>query len=94
RRHGRPHTPSESPKPLADVGLVVGSGGVLRHNDPNDTRAVVAALTTDHGGGWRVPENAAVVVDTAYLLFAVGLLADRHPAAARALAARIGAHRL
>ena len=89
RRHGRPATPSESPRPLADVGLVVGSGGVLRHNDPEASLDVVRALTTDHGGGWRAPERAAVVVDTAYLLFAVGLLAETHPGAARALAARI-----
>lgn len=90
RRHGRPHTPAESPKPLADVGLVIGSGGVLRHNDPAAARDVVAALTTDHGGGWRVPERASAIVDTAYLLFAVGLLAPRYPDAARALAAAVG----
>ena len=89
RRHGRPHTPSESPKPLGDVGLVVGSGGVLRHNDPDAARDVIAALTADHGGGWRVPERARAVVDRAYLLFAVGLLAQHRPAAARALAARV-----
>ena len=91
RRHGRPATASEAPRPLADVGLVVGSGGVLRHNDPAAALAVVEALTADHAGGWRVPERARVVVDTAYLLFAVGLLAPSHPAAARALAARVAA---
>jgi uncharacterized protein (TIGR01319 family) len=89
RRHGRPATPSESPRPLADVGLVIGSGGVLRHNDPAAALEVVHALTTDLGGGWRVPERADVAVDTAYLLFAVGLLAGRHPEAARSLASRI-----
>ena len=89
RRHGRPHTPSESPKPLGDVGLVVGSGGVLRHNDPDVTAAVIARLVADHGGGWRPPEDARVVVDADYLLFAVGLLAHSAPAAARALAARL-----
>lgn len=89
RRHGRPALPSESPRPLSDVGLVVGSGGVLRHNAVPAALDVVRALTTDHGGGWRVPERARVVVDTAYLLFAVGLLADDHPAAARSLASRI-----
>lgn len=91
RRHGRPATASEAPRPLADVGLVVGSGGVLRHNDPRAALAVVEALTTDHAGGWRVPERAKVVVDTAYLLFAVGLLAPSHPTAARALASRVAA---
>ena len=30
-RHGRPGAPGASPRPLGDVGLVLGSGGVLRH---------------------------------------------------------------
>ncbi|MGA8046418.1 MAG: glutamate mutase L [Dermatophilaceae bacterium] len=89
RRHGRPARPSEAPRPLADVGLVIGSGGVLRHNEPTAALEVVRALTTDHGGGWRVPERAQVRVDTAYLLFAVGLLAGEHPDAARSLAGRV-----
>jgi uncharacterized protein (TIGR01319 family) len=93
RRHGRPAVPSETPRPLADVGLVIGSGGVLRHNDPAEAAEVVRALTVDHGGGWRVPERAAVAVDTAYLLFAVGLLAEHHPATARSLAGRVVGHR-
>jgi uncharacterized protein (TIGR01319 family) len=89
RRHGRPATPSEAPRPLADVGLVIGSGGVLRHNEPAAALEVVRALTTDHRGGWRVPERARVAVDTAYLLFAVGLLAGEHPEAARSLAGHV-----
>jgi hypothetical protein len=36
-----------------------------------------------------VPEGAQAEVDTAYLLFAVGLLAEGHPEAARSLAGRI-----
>ena len=47
------------------------------------------AVAGDHAGGWRVPRDPAVVTDTAYLLFAVGLLAEDHPEAARALAGRI-----
>lgn len=93
RRHGRAAVPSEAPRPLADVGLVVGSGGVLRHNEPEAALDVVRSLTTDHGGGWRVPEDAEVTVDTAYLLFAVGLLAEADPDAARALASRVAATR-
>ena len=89
RRHGRPHTSAEAPRPLTDVGLVIGSGGVLRHSDPQLALEVVQAVTSDHAGGWRVPERAAVQVDTAYQLFAVGLLAPRHPATARALARRL-----
>lgn len=89
RRHGRPHTSAESPRPLTDVGLVIGSGGVLRHSDPQRALEVVRAVTADHPGGWRVPERATVQVDTAYLLFAVGLLAHSRAATARALARRL-----
>ena len=86
RRHGRPPHPSERPRPLADVVLVVGSGGVLRHAPPGLAERVLARVTSDHGGGWRVPESAARRVDAVYVLFAVGLLADDHPEAAAALA--------
>ena len=34
RRHGRPGAPGEAPRPLGDVGLLLGSGGVLRHAEP------------------------------------------------------------
>jgi hypothetical protein len=43
----------------------------------------------DHAGGWKVPKGARATVDTAYLLFAVGLLADRQPDVARRLAAHV-----
>src|SRR4051794_12621254 len=33
RRHGRPGSPASAPRPLKDVRVVVGSGGVLRHGD-------------------------------------------------------------
>ncbi len=89
RRHGRPGHPSEHPRPLADVGVLVGSGGVLRHSPPEVSEAVLASVTTDVGGGWRVPAGARTVVDRAYLLFAVGLLADDHPATSQALAAAV-----
>jgi hypothetical protein len=46
---------------------------------------VLAAVTGDHAGGWRVPRSAQTGVDVAYLLFAVGLLADDHPEVARTL---------
>ena len=89
RRHGRPAA-GERPRPLADVGLVVGSGGVLRHGPDGLAGRVLGAALTDHGGGWRVPDRAAAVVDRDYLLFAVGLLAESRPATARALAAGLG----
>ena len=55
---GPPH-PSERPRPLADVALVVGSGGVLRHAPGDVGDRVLARVTDDHGGGWRVPDHAA-----------------------------------
>ena len=90
RRHGRPAAPSAAPRPLRDVGLVVGSGGVLRHADAATRAAVLAPATNDHGGGWRVPERARVVVDGRYTLFAAGLLAAQAPVAAARLARTVG----
>jgi uncharacterized protein (TIGR01319 family) len=89
RRHARPPGPGAGARPLADVQVVVGSGGVLRHATPEGRDAVLHAVATDHAGGWKVPRAAAVVTDTAYLLFAVGLLRATHPEAARALATTI-----
>ena len=87
RRHGRPPHASERPRPLAEVALVVGSGGVLRHAPGEVGERVLGRVTQDHAGGWRVPERARRRVDAAYVLFAVGLLADAYPRAAAALAA-------
>jgi len=89
RRHARPASPGASPRPLADVAHVIGSGGVLRHAGPGEQRSVLWAVTGDHAGGWRVPRDARVATDTAYLLFAVGLLAEGSPEAARSLAVRV-----
>ena len=91
RRHGRAPSPSEQPRPLTDVTLLVGSGGVLRHAPAELGARVLDRALGDHAGGWRVPAAARTVVDRAYLLFAVGLLAERHPEAARSLAARLAA---
>jgi uncharacterized protein (TIGR01319 family) len=89
RRHGRPHTPGGLPRPLRDVGLVVGSGGVLRHN-PGAEDDVLGPLRTDHAGGWTAPERARVAVDRRYVLFAAGLLAGTAPEAATTLARAAG----
>ena len=89
RRHARPAQPTESPRPLANVTTLVGSGGVLRHTDDAGRRHVLGAVLADHAGGWKVPRAASATVDTAYLLFAVGLLAEREPALARAVAAQV-----
>ena len=88
RRHARPPAPGSSPRPLADVAHVVGSGGVLRHATPRRQHAVLAAVANDHAGGWKVPRSAALSTDSAYLLGAVGLLRRavprRGPSARRA----------
>lgn len=89
RRHGRPGAPGDAPRPLKDVRLLLGSGGVLRHAPAEDADQVLAAVLGDHGGGWRPPVEARTQVDTDYLLLAAGLLAREHPEVARAVAARI-----
>lgn len=89
RRHGRPGAPGEAPRPLKDVVLLLGSGGVLRHAGAPAAAQVLGAVLDDHGGGWRPPAQARTSVDTAYLLFAAGLLAAEHPETARRVAAQI-----
>ncbi|NUR79918.1 MAG: glutamate mutase, partial [Dermatophilaceae bacterium] len=79
RRHARPAQPTEAPRPLANVTALVGSGGVLRHTDDAGRGHVLGAVLTDHAGGWKVPRAAHATVDTAYLLFAAGLLATDAP---------------
>ena len=88
RRHGRAATPAGSPRPLRQVGLLVGSGGVLRHGDQRVREAVLRPLLADHGGGWAVPDRAGLAVDARYLLFAAGLLASAEPTAAARLASQ------
>jgi uncharacterized protein (TIGR01319 family) len=89
RRHGRATSPASAPRPLKDVRVVVGSGGVLRHGDAERRRQVLSPTVGDHAGGWRVPEGASTVVDDRYVLFAAGLLAAEHPEAAAELARRV-----
>lgn len=73
---------------LREVDLLVGSGGVLRHSSPADAAAVLAAGTGDHvDGGWLVPRNPRVVIDTDYVLAAAGLLAAEYPDAGHRLLA-------
>ncbi|WP_341925715.1 glutamate mutase L [Nocardioides psychrotolerans] len=79
-----------SGKDLREVDLLVGSGGVLRHGREGVAERVLAgSVGADLEGGWQLPERARVVVDTAYVLAAVGLLADAHPEAAYRLARRL-----
>jgi hypothetical protein len=73
RRHARPGP--EGARDLSAVGLLIGSGGVLRHAAPDDARRVLEAVLADHPGGWRLPREAALLVDRRYLLAPIGLLA-------------------
>ena len=72
---------------LREVGLVVASGGVLRHGRAGVTgRVLDGSIGAGLEGGWQLPEHPDVVVDADYVLAAVGLLAGEHPQVARRLA--------
>src|SRR5664280_2581656 len=76
RRHARPTRPGDPARPLTRLAHVIGSGGVLRHSPKAMQDEVLQAVITDVGGGWKVPTQARTSVDSAYQLFAAGLLAD------------------
>ncbi len=78
-----------SGKDLREVDLLVGSGGVLRHQDAGVAARVLGAVTGDVPGGWQLPRAPRVVVDHDYVLAPAGLLAERYPEAAHALLARL-----
>jgi len=79
-----------SGKDLREVDLLVGSGGVLRHNGPDVAARILGAVSTRaEEEGWLVPQRAEVCVDKDYVLAGVGLLADAEPKAAAGLAAHI-----
>jgi len=85
RRHARPGP--EGVRDLSHAGLVIGSGGVLRHASDADAGAVLGAVLADVAGGWRVPERARIMVDRQYLLAPIGLLwLSGQEAAARSVA--------
>ena len=88
RRHGRPG--ADGVRDLSHVSCLIGSGGVLRHAQPDAAQAALVAVLTDYAGGWRLPERARVIVDRQYLLAPIGLLAlTGRPAAARKLAGEL-----
>jgi uncharacterized protein (TIGR01319 family) len=92
RRHARPAQPGQPARPLARLAHVIGSGGVLRHSAQIMQEQVLQAVTGDVGGGWRIPNQARTCVDSAYLLFAAGLLAGADgygPKVAAMVAARV-----
>jgi uncharacterized protein (TIGR01319 family) len=67
------------------AGLVVLSGGVFRHAEPDAVREVVERLAADAGGAGSVLSDRPVTVDRDYVLAAAGLLAGEHPEAAAGL---------
>jgi hypothetical protein len=69
RRHAR------SGAELREVRLVIGSGGVLRHAPAAAALAVLRDAVGDHAGGWAVPREPRLMVDTDYVLAPAGLLA-------------------
>src|SRR6266540_5564224 len=84
-----------SGKDLREVDLLVGSGGVLRHNPPEVAERVLRATATGAvRDGWLVPEPPRPCVDTDYVLAGAGLLADIAPEAAAGLAAHVAARPL
>jgi uncharacterized protein (TIGR01319 family) len=73
-----------SGKDLREVGMLVGSGGVLRRAGAG-ARDVLTRFGLEGLDGWQIPRNPRVVVDGDYVLAAAGLLAAEHPGAAHAL---------
>lgn len=78
-----------SGKDLRAVDLLVGSGGVLRAADHTTAEQILASATGHDPEGWQLPEDPRVVVDTDYVLAAVGLLALSGDAAAGEGARRV-----
>ena len=79
-----------SGKDLREVDLLVGSGGVLRHNGPEVAARILGSVAAGaQEEGWLVPSEARTCVDSDYVLAGVGLLADLDPVAAEGLAAHI-----
>lgn len=67
---------------LREVGLVVGSGGVLRHAVRRGADPAELLGRLDPAGGWQLPRAPEVRVDADHVVAAAGLLAADHPAAA------------
>ncbi|MGC4940595.1 glutamate mutase L [Kribbella sp. DT2] len=81
-----------SGKDLREVDLLVGSGGVLRHNGLEVAERILGAVGAGaREEGWLVPTTARTCVDKDYVLAGVGLLAEVDPVAAEGLARRVGA---
>ena len=62
-------------KDLRGVGLLVGSGGVLRAAPAKSAERILRAATGVDPAGWQLPETPRIAVDRDYVLAAAGLLA-------------------
>lgn len=69
-------------KDLTEVPTLIGSGGIFAHNPYADR---IMTGTADGPNGVLRPTRARVVLDRDYVLYAVGLLAESHPAASFAI---------
>jgi len=78
-----------SGKDLREVDVLVGSGGVLRHATPERAKRILGGAIGDSEDGWQYPQHPRLVVDSSYVLAAVGLLAPDYPDVARRLAATL-----
>ena len=88
RRHARPAETADGRTPgrdLSSVRVVVASGGVFRHAEPDLRREMLDPVRTDHAGGWKVPLTPRLTVDQRYVVAAAGLLAEDHAEAATSL---------
>jgi uncharacterized protein (TIGR01319 family) len=73
-------------KDVREIDLLVGAGGVLRHNGFDfGTRVLAESCGDDLAGGWLLPRQPRITIDGDYVLAAAGLLAHEHPPAAYAL---------
>jgi uncharacterized protein (TIGR01319 family) len=68
-------------KDLTEVPTLIGTGGIFGHN-PFAGRIMAAAAGVGGTSGILRPARARVRLDQDYVLYAVGLLCDSHPAAA------------
>ncbi len=72
-------------KDLGEVGVVIGTGGVLAHG-PEPGRILETALADPAEPTSLRPRRAGLFLDRAYILYACGLLREVAPAAALKLA--------
>ncbi len=73
---------ARSGKDLREVGVLVGSGGILRSSTDEVANRLLLSAVGEGAGAWQLPRAPRVVVDRDYVLAPVGLLAAEHPEAA------------